>query len=266
MRRLRKSVKKKIGIGMLLLVIQLLFFVLCRAAVVYRTEQRYRAASEEREQRLSAAQRTGYITLRKIEAGERFSEENVEKRQFLSEQNPETISVSVIGCIACTDLEEGEVVTKAVCTEKEVLPSERKCVFYRIEYAESFEAYDTVDVRIRYANGENYCVLKKKSLQKSPEDTEVCYFFLTEEEQLLMSAAQYDAEVYEGTRLYLVGFREERLQEDAVSVYLPPLQVISQLCTWETGYNADREEWCKRRSALEERLTRYRELRKEGAL
>lgn len=266
MRRLRKSVKKKIGIGVLLTVIQVFLLVLYRIAAGSVAEQKYHSLLEEQEGRIRAAERVGYVTLRDIKAGERFSEENVVKRQFLSEQNPESLEAEVIGGIACADLKEGEFVTGAVCIAKEVLPSERKCVFYRIEYAENFENYDVVDVRIRYANGENYCVLKKKSLQKLPEDAKVCFFFLTEEEQLLMSAAQYDAEVYEGANLYLVGFREERLQTDAVSDYLPPVQVISQLCMWETGYASGREEWCRLRSALEERLNKYKEQRREGLL
>lgn len=266
MRRLRKSVKKKIIIGILAVVLQCLLIVLCQSVAVYVSEQKYRAVLKETEGRIKVAERTGYVTLREVRTGERFSEENVEKRQFLSEQNPEALATVVVGSIACADLREGELVTKSVCTNKEVLPSERKCVFYQIDHTEKFEEYDVVDVRIRYANGENYCVLKKKSLHKLPEDTEVCFFFLTEEEQLLMSAAQYDAEVYEGARLYLVGFREERLQEDAVSTYLPTLQVISQLCTWETGYVSEQEEWCRLRRELEERLTRYIEQRREGVL
>ncbi len=266
MRRLRKSVKKRIITGVCFVTLQLLLFVLCRSGAESMAEQKYLGLLEEQEGRLRAAGRTGYVTLREVKAGELFTEENVEKRQFLSEQNPETLAVVVLGSTACANLKEGEVVTESVCTEKKILPSERKCVFYRIEYAESFEQYDVVDVRIRYANGENYCVLKKKNLQKSAEDTEACIFFLTEEEQLLMSAAQYDTEVYEGARLYLVGFMEERLQENAVSAYLPPLQVISQLCTWESSYAAAQEEWCRLRAALELRLIQYREQRREGLL
>jgi len=266
MRRLRKSVKKKMVTGVCFMLLQFLLFGLCRSVAESMAAQKYLALLEEQEGRLRAAERTGYVTLRQVKAGERFSEDNVERRHFLSEQNPETLADGVLGSIACADLKEGEIVTASVCTEKIILPSERKCVFYRIEYAESFEHYDVVDVRIRYANGENYCVLKKKNLQKSTEDAEACIFFLTEEEQLLMSAAQYDTEVYEGARLYLVGFMEERLQENTISAYLPPVQVISQLCTWESAYAAEQEEWCRLRTALEMRLIRYREQRREGLL
>lgn len=264
MRRLRKSVRKRILVAFTCIAVQVLFLFVCQMAVRQLTERKYEAILEEKNAILEAAGRTVYLTRREISAGESFTEENTEKRYLLSEQNPEALAVEVIGATACADLPEGVIInTSLVCTQ-EFSSSERKCVFYNIGNAGCFATYAMVDVRLRYANGENYCVLKKKRLQETTENQKACCLFLTEEEQLLMSAAQYDVEMYEGAELYLVGFREERLQEDAISTYLPSVQVISQLREWNEEYRNSFEKWCDLRRSLEGRLSEHRKQRLDG--
>ena len=99
---------------------------------------------------------------------------------------------------------------------------------------------------------------------QSNDSTLYTNFFLTEEEQLLMSAAQYDVDMYAGAELYLVGFMESRLQEVTESAYLPSVQVISQLCERNEEYRTEYGKWCSLRRALEERLSEHRKQRLEG--
>ncbi|MDD5901583.1 MAG: hypothetical protein PUC73_11905 [Lachnospiraceae bacterium] len=264
MHRLRKSVRKRILIAGTCIAVQVLVLFVCQMAVRQLTERKYKMMLEEKDAVLETAGRTVYLTRREIRAGESFTEENIERRYLLSEQNPEALAVEVIGATACADLPEGVIINTALVCTREVSSTERKCVFNNIGNAGCFAAYTVVDVRLRYANGENYCVLKKKRLQETTEKQDACCLFLTEEEQLLMSAAQYDVEMYEGAELYLVGFTQERLQEDAISTYLPSVQVISQLREWNEEYQKSFDTWCDRRRSLERRLSEHRKQRLDG--
>lgn len=263
--RVRRSVKKKVLFVGLCIVIQVMLFFVCRATVTQITVKKYETMLEERTAVLEAAGRTVYITKCAVRAGETFTEDNTEKRYLLSEQNPDALATEVLGMKACADLAEGVIINTALCCTPECATSERRCIFYNIGFAECFSAYDVVDVRLRYANGENYCVLKKKQLQKE-QDEKGCGFYLTESEQLLMSAAQYDVDVYEGAELYLVGFMEARLQADSVSEYLPSVQVITQLQEWNGEYRSSFRTWCDRRTELEKRLAEHRKQRMDGLL
>ncbi len=266
MRRIRRRVKKRIVIVTLCVLAQIAFIFLCHTVVKQMTEKRYEALIGEKDTILQEAMRTVYITSREIKAGELLTNENVEMRCLLSEQNPESLAVDAIGMTACADLPEGVILNTSMCSENECAPSERKCVYYNIGFAECFTDYEVVDVRLRYANGENYCVLKKKRIRKLEEEEEACYFYLTEDEQLFMSAAQYDVEMYSGAELYVVGFMEERLQEDAISDYLPSVQIISQLREWKEEYRESYARLCDLRTALEKRLIEHRRLRLEELL
>ena len=266
MRRMRRSVRKKILFGILCVAVQVVLILVCWTTVRQVLVKKYEGVLAEKNAVLEAAGRMVCITKREVRAGEIFTTDNTERRYVLSEQNPEALATDVIGLTSCADLPEGVIINTSLCSKQECAPSERKCVFRNIRFSECFSVYDAVDVRIRYANGENYCVLKKKRLQKSEEDEKACCFFLTEEEQLLMSAAQYDVDVYEGAELYMVGFMEERLQEDAISAYLPSVQVVAQLRQWNEEYRLEFDTWCELRTALELRLAEHRKQRLEGLL
>lgn len=266
MRRIRKRVKRKLWCGMAILAVQILLVYGCGVTVRRVTERKYESLLREKEASLAAAGRFAFVTRKAVRAGERFTEENTEGRYLLSEQNPDALSRDAIGTTATVDIPEGVILTTALCTGQDIVPSERECLFYDIKCSEDFAEYDAVDIRLRYANGENYCVLKEKRLRHASEDKTVCSFFLTEEEQLLMSSARYDVEVYEGAYLYMVGFREENLQEDARSVYLPSVQVAMQLKEWSDAYRESFAALCESRIALEHRLSEYRNLLTSGAL
>ena len=262
--RMRKRTRRRILLVAGCIGLQCCFLFFGQMILKEAAEKKYEVMLKEQEERLQAATRVGYITRKEIKAGEAFTEENTEKRYLISEQNAEALVTEIAGMIACSDLQEGVILTKSHCYEGECNSTERECVYYNIGAAEFFSAYEVVDVRLRYANGENYCVLKKKRLQKEEENKEVCHFFLTEEEQLLMSAAQYDVDMYAGAELYLVGFMESRLQEVTESAYLPSVQVISQLCERNEEYRTEYGKWCSLRRALEERLSEHRKQRLEG--
>lgn len=262
--RLRKSVKRRIGLCIVCVMAQAAGLILCETAVRQVLVKKYEAELEQKSEVMEAAGRLVFITGTEIKAGEAFTEENVERKYLLCEQNPELLVTDAIGLIACTDLPAGIILNTALCSQQSYEGTERECVFREIVFAENFSDAETVDVRIRYINGENYCVIAKKRLKKKEGEDEICRFHLTEEEQLLISAACYDAETYEGAVLYLVGYREARLQEDTASRYIPSVQVLTQLKERNETYREGFALWKEQRSALEKRLSEHKEQQRNG--
>lgn len=259
MLRMRRRTKRNIGIAVCVVAAGVGLMVTGGMVGGLGIKQEYEAVLKEQTLRLEGAKRLAYITTKNIKAGEVFTEENTECRMLLSEQTEEGLARDVLGKTACGELMSGVIINTAICGETNVAQSARECVFEDIEQAECFPEYTVVDVRIRYPNGENYCVLGRKTVRRS-EGEEGCRLTLTEAEQLLVSGARYDRELYDGTVLYAVAFLEERLQTEADNRYIPSEQVIGQLeqCSEDTGVTA---EWYKLRKALEQRLQRNKEQR-----
>lgn len=262
--RMRKSVRKKWMVGVLFVALQTITVILCYSVTNHATKKSYEVLLEEKSRVITQAQRLVYVTREAVKAGEYFTEENTERKYMLSEQNPEGIVTEIQGLVCCADLPEGVIVTTPLCSEIEVSPSERECILSDVEFSDCFRDGAMIDVRIRYDNGENYCVVRKKRLQRDEQGR--CVLFLTEEEQLLLSGGQYDVRVYDGAELYLVGFREERLQESMESGYLPPVQVLLQLGKCSTLYKDSFGQWCEYRMELEERLAEHRQKSRDGEL
>lgn len=260
--RLRRSVRRKIGSVFLWAAIGCGMFTIGSVLTKNRTEKAYGSLLAEKRNRISSAERFVCITTKEVKVGEAFTEENTEQKLLLSEQAPETLVQDVFGMVACADLQPGVILNTALCSRKEFSDTVRECVFDDIARVGNFGDYEVVDVRIRYPNGENYCVLRKKLMCKTEEDAEECSFWLTEAEQLMISAAQYDADVYDGTILYVVGFLEERLQQETGSDYIPSKQVILEMQRLDLNNTAPKE-WYELRRALEERLINNREERAE---
>jgi len=265
MRRLRKSVRKRIRWFFIVAAAQLFLLCLCHGIVKQTTMKKYETLLAEKEQLITAAERVVYMTTEPVNAGEEFTEHNVEKRYVLSEQDADTLAVNAIGSVACVDLPAGIIINTAVCDTGEYDAAERKCTFQGIFFSECFEAYDLVDVRIRYGNGENYCVLREKRLLPSEQDG-VCCFSLNETEQLLMSGAEFDAEMYDGARLYLVGIQSEWENGEEVSMFLPAEQVLLQLRELDRNKEEFYEKGQELRNALEARLSEHRKKRKDGLI
>lgn len=265
MRGIRKSVKKRIRWGVIIVGIQLCLLCLCQIAMKQSIVKRYERVLKEKEAILDAAGRIAYITSEEVKAGEMFTEENVEKRYVLSEQNEEALKIDAIGAVACVDLPAGVILNASICQRTEYSLSDRICTFQGIQFSDCFEEYDVVDVRIRYGNGENYCVLSKKRLLPTANEGE-CRFVLNEAEQLMMSGASFDAEVYDGAELYLVGIPNAWTGGEHVSTFLPSEQVLLQLHELEENNEAFSDVGLQMRKELEMRLSEHRTKRKDGLL
>lgn len=263
LRRMRRSKKKRllyISGGLLL---QIFLFFGCIFFTEYRGKNRYEQSVKKAEERIRQAERKVFVTKREIRPGEAFTEENTEYVTALSEQNAGLFATNAVGYFATSELPAGRMVYVTDCCERRPLETEKECVFYDMGDAEFFEDFTTVDVRIRYGNGENYCVLSGKKLTKQAEEKNACSFYLTEKEQLLMSGATYDAETFRGTTLYLVGTKES-VRSGADHPYLPPLQTLLQLGAQSGSEVTEYEEGKRLRLALEDRIAEHESQRMKG--
>ena len=109
-----------------------------------------------------------------------------------------------------------------------------------------------IDIRIQYPNGENYCVVSKKQLQRSVENVEESRFWLSEQEQLYLSSAIYDKSAYSGTRLYAVRYIADTLQNASYVDYIPVIDVTNQLTIQD---KKAKELLLQQRNDLEQRLS-----------
>ena len=260
---MRKSTKKRLLYvtgGMLL---QAILFFGCLVWSEHKSMQRYGQTVKEKEERIRKAERKVFVTKREIRPGEAFTEENTEYVSLLSEQEAGLFATTVEGYYATAELPAGRMVYETDCCERSPGGTEKECVYYDIGNVEYFEDFAVVDVRIRYGNGENYCVLRGKSLTKQTGEENGCSFCLTEEEQLLMSGATYDAETYRGTTLYLVGTKAVT-QEGTENGFLPPSQTLLQLKRIGSAEAGKYEKEDALRQALEERLAGHEAQRING--
>lgn len=260
MRRLRRSVKRKIGSIVMVLLLVVGAGTACGIIATIKTERKYEKRISENNKRPNEAKRLVYITTKEIQKGEKLSEENCRQMYLLSEQAPESLVREREGLVACTYIQAGVILNTALCSVNDFLATERMCILGDIVHAGWFENGMTVDVRIRYPNGENYCVLQRKVIRKTDEEGQEFSVSLSEEEQLLYSSAQYDVDRYNGTILYAVGFLEERLQDDTGNKYIPSEQVYSELQKIKAEGKSSAE-WRYLREGLEERLQKFREER-----
>lgn len=265
MRGLRRSVRKRIRWGVIIIGLQLCLLCFCLITMKHSLVKRYEGKLQEKESRLEAAGREVYITREEIKAGETFTEANVEKRYVLSEQDALALKVDAIGAVACVDLPAGIILNTSICKKTEYSATDRECTFQGIRFADCFEIYDVVDVRIRYGNGENYCVLQKKHLMPTVKDG-ACCFVLNETEQLMMSGASYDVEMYDGAELYLVGVPNGWKEVEPLCMFFPSEQVLLQLRELDGNSEVFSETGFELRKALEMRLREHRKQRNEGLI
>lgn len=96
-----------------------------------------------------------------------------------------------------------------------------------VELGASIQEGERLDIRISYANAEDYTVLADKEVRLLSGKAEMV-LLLEEEEILLLSSALADARCYPDVRLYAVRYPENPEEEGAVN-YLPNKEVANLL-------------------------------------
>jgi hypothetical protein len=160
-------------------------------------------------------------------SGEAISEENTVKKIVYASQPQEIyITEEDLGKISRLDIFAGTQLIQSMLTEKLVSSELRELEYNVISVSSNITNNDTIDIRIRYPNGESYIVLTKKVLKSYIPETASCYLWMDEEEILRMSAAIVDAGVYPGTTLFVTKYIEPDIQSASAVTYTPSLSIL----------------------------------------
>ncbi len=172
--------------------------------------------------------KTIYIADQDIAAGEMVTNENVLIQTVYSQQPIDTfITESDIGKVSIIPIMTGTQLLSGMLTDKSVTADQREMEYDVVHINANIVSNDTVDIRIIYPNGESYVVVSKKVIKGVQTESTTCYFWLSEDELLNMSAAIVDAGLYQGSRLITAKYVEPSIQEASIVTYTPSLQVMS---------------------------------------
>lgn len=239
--------------------------ILCIVAVIYKgrgTIQNLQAAYKVKSEELSRINNENskfvYTANRDIQAGESLTMLDAEYKEVYTSADPSLFCSSIEGGTAKISITKGTPLLKNMIMEDRIDLQVREEEFRVFQLSENLKAYDTVDIRILYPNGENYIVLSKKVLKGLKKEEALCYLWLDEQETLLISSAIIDAYMTAGTFLYTTRYVESSLQEESVVTYTPSKQIAELIKTSPNILETAKRELSKNvREGLELRLEQF---------
>lgn len=210
----------------------------------YRELKASRQQTKLLEEQLASYRRTVPVAGEKLSKGSILTEETVYwEIRYMDLPQEDFITEESLGMAVNQDVEAGSCLTTVMlCTAEE---NRRELFLTEIDVPEYMEAGDRVDVRIQYANAEDYIVLVDKTLVRCSGGKGIVVE-LTEEEILLLSSAMADKRNYSGTQLYAVRYPDFAHQESGSSNYIANREILVLLDREKTEGES--------RDALEKRL------------
>ncbi len=171
---------------------------------------------------------TVWCAAREINAGDRLSEEDFSLCLAHKESVPKDVinDIAELEGKACRiGLSSGMYVTEKMLVNAVLHEDERDMFFSGISFGEEIHAGMFADIRICYGDGSDYIVLSKKEIYEIGTDHSL-RMHLSEEEILLLDSAFFDAESFEGVRIYAAGYVEDSVQKAAKVNYSPSVQTM----------------------------------------
>ena len=159
-----------------------------------------------------------------IKAGSLITDDLVyqEERQF-DLPDDQFITAEDLGSVASVDIPAGQPVLKTMCSEN-LEYGLREQEFAMFTLSNNLQTNDYVDVRIMFANGENYSVLSKKCIHKIDLTQNDIFLWLNEDEISLISAAIVDTYMHSGTSIYTTKYID--YGQSALQVTYQPNQEV----------------------------------------
>ena len=197
------------------------------SVLLYQKLEEYQERLDIQEKQMVSYQKKVYSALGDLPKGTVITENNVcQEIRYLDAPQEMFASDDVIGMSINCDIKKGTCLTNEML---EYSNSHKREVFIsEIELPDFFQTGDRADIRIRYANAEDYTVLADKILI-SCNPSAGLVLELTEEEILLLSSAIADANEYDNTKLYAVKYPENRAQESGDITYIAKIEILELL-------------------------------------
>lgn len=264
---LRKKIKRSTK---QYLIVAFICIIVIGAAAIFTSILIANQIKDEYEAKLKAAynemkvnQRTIFVAIADIMAGEKITSDNIVEKIVYASQPVETYYrlEEDEGNLALVDIPKDTQITKTMTTKNQVSSEIREVQYDVISFSNNVFKNDTIDVRLLYPNGESYIVLSKKSIKEIEPEAPNCIFWLSEEEIHRMSAAIVDAGLYPGSKLTMTKYIEANIQDESVVTYTPSIAILTLIESDPNILERCSQELNKElRKALENRLAINMEL------
>ena len=227
-RKLKRTTKQYIIVAALCILVMGGAAIATSIIITGQVKDKYSLLLKDAYREMAENKRTIYIANQDIAAGEMITNDNVLVQTVYSQQPIDTfITEADIGKVTVIPIMTGTQLLAGMLTDKSVTTDQREMEYEVIHINTNIVSNDTVDIRIVYPNGESYVVISKKAIKGVQPESTICYFWLSEDELLNMSAAIVDAGLYQGSRLITAKYVEPSIQEASIVTYTPSLQVMS---------------------------------------
>lgn len=164
------------------------------------------------------------------------SEETEELIESVSSSSDEIQELT--GVIAVTDLLAGQPIYKSSIQIMDCGDLREKYINF-VTLNTNLEEGDTVDIRIKFPNGEDYVILSKDVLRDLNLAGAEFYLWIDEESILRLSAATVDAAI-NGGEIYVTKYVKPSIQDALVYTYQPSEDVL-RLIQWDPNIVLDAE-------------------------
>lgn len=185
----------------------------------------YQTRISELTTRIGSSTKEVWRSVSEIKAGERLSQEKLERVQILSDECS-FADDGDIGKVMLIDIPSETCITKNMLDDIQVLSNVREIEYDFVDISSNIMTGDYVDLRILYPDGTDYIIMAKKHICSLSDTKLVADFNVNEEELLLMDSAVVDAAVYEGTKIYVTKYLKPSVQEPSVVNYVPSEETI----------------------------------------
>ncbi len=226
MAKMKRATKRTLFITVVLVVILTAAFT---AFYLINTKQLKAVYQEElkiSQDALEENSRQLYVATTEIKRGDTIDMSDVSAIGAIASIDAgQFFSASDIGSVALVDIPAETVIMSSMITYETYDNTLRESEFGVIVLNSNLTNGEYVDVRIRYANGEDYIVLSQKRLKNISLKNAICYMDMTEEETQLMSSAIVDAGVHDAV-LYTTTYLESGIQTASEVTYQPRADVL----------------------------------------
>jgi len=227
-RKMKRTTKQYITVALICIIVMGSAEIFTSTMLTGQIKDKYTALLMRAHQEIENNQRTCYVALGDIMTGDYITVSNVSSQTVFSGQPPESyITSEDIGKVALIDIKTGTQLLKGMLSEDLLSTELREVEYSAINISSNIANNDTVDLRLSYPNGEDYCVLSKKIIKGYTGATPNCLFWLTEDEIIRMDSAMIDAVNYTGSFLYTTKYVEPNLQSATIVNYVPSVEAMN---------------------------------------
>lgn len=180
-----------------------------------------RVLAETKENYIQENTRLLYVTIDEVHKGDILVDGvNVELEECLTALPEEMyLSEEQLGNIAVVDIEAYTPVFTNMVTPEKITKDMREVEVGIAQLPLNINSNNYVDLRIRFATGQDYIVASKLRVRDFDIENSIFYTDLNESQILTVASATVDAYTNTGTKIYLTTYEEANLQEEAIANY-----------------------------------------------